>query len=215
MKKATDILLIGGGGHCASVIEVIEAEGKFSIKGIVDQKEKIGEKVLGYPIIASDEDLPKLLKQTPHVLITTGMVQPNKLRANLYKMALGNNGIFPVIVAPTATVSKHANVGAGTVIMHYAMVNAGASVGENCIINTKSLVEHDSSVAHHTHVSTAAVVNGNCIIGESCMIGSNATIIHGIKVGANSVVGAGAVVTKDVSFNQIVVGNPAKSMKNG
>ena len=51
MKK---ILLIGGGGHCKSVIDVIEQEERFEIAGIVDKPKLLGSKVLGYPIIGND-----------------------------------------------------------------------------------------------------------------------------------------------------------------
>ena len=69
MKES--IILVGGGGHCKSCIDVIEEEGRFSIKGIIDLPEKKGEKILGYPIIGSDDDLEKLSKAYHYLLITT------------------------------------------------------------------------------------------------------------------------------------------------
>ena len=57
MKK---ILLIGGGGHCKSCIDVIEQDGTYEIAGIIDVEEKVGENILGYPIIGTDNDLEKL-----------------------------------------------------------------------------------------------------------------------------------------------------------
>jgi FlaA1/EpsC-like NDP-sugar epimerase len=56
MKKEK-IILIGGGGHAHSVIDVIEQENKYEIVGIIDVKENIGKKVLGYEVIACDDDL--------------------------------------------------------------------------------------------------------------------------------------------------------------
>ena len=56
------IVLIGGGGHCHSVIDVIEQTNKYEIIGIVDIKENIEKKVLDYEIIACDDDLEELLK---------------------------------------------------------------------------------------------------------------------------------------------------------
>ena len=48
MKK---ILLIGGGGHCKSVIDVIEQEGQFQIVGIIDKAELFGTDVLGFEVV--------------------------------------------------------------------------------------------------------------------------------------------------------------------
>ena len=44
-KEKPNIILVGGGGHCASVIDVIEQQGKYTIKGIIDTKEHVGKKV--------------------------------------------------------------------------------------------------------------------------------------------------------------------------
>ncbi len=57
-----EIILIGGGGHCKSVIDVIEQEGRFEIVGIVDKTELIGTNVLGYSVIGNDSDLENLAK---------------------------------------------------------------------------------------------------------------------------------------------------------
>ena len=55
-----DIILIGGGGHCKSCIDVIEQESVYSIAGIVDLPEKKGENILGYEIFANDDDISEL-----------------------------------------------------------------------------------------------------------------------------------------------------------
>ena len=51
MKK---IILVGGGGHCKSVIDVIEQEGKFKIAGIIDRPNLLGSKILGYKFIGCE-----------------------------------------------------------------------------------------------------------------------------------------------------------------
>ena len=61
-----EIILIGGGGHCKSVIDVIEQESKYKIAGIIDKKELIGKDVLGYKIIGSDDDLADLKDKFSH-----------------------------------------------------------------------------------------------------------------------------------------------------
>ena len=50
-------------------------------------------------------------------------------------------------------------------------------------------------------------------IGHNVWIGGSVTILPGVTVGDNSIVGAGAVVTKDVPANVIVVGNPARVLR--
>ena len=58
-----NLILIGGGGHCKSCIDVIEHENKYKIVGILDMAEKVGQKVLGYKIIGSDSDISTYVKK--------------------------------------------------------------------------------------------------------------------------------------------------------
>lgn len=206
------IILVGGGGHCASVIDVIEQEGRFSIAGIVDKK-NIGSKVLGYTIIASDEELQQLTKDYKNFLITVGHVLSNEPRTRLYEQLRTLGGVFPPIVSPRAYVSKHATVAEGSVVMHNAFVNANAKIGRNTIINTAAIIEHDATVGDHCHISTGAVVNGGCSIGHHTFIGSNAMIRQYLSVADRVVVGASAVVLDDLAANATYVGNPARVKK--
>jgi len=189
------LILIGGGGHCRSVIDVIEQEGRFEIAGIVDQPELIGTDVLGYKVIASDAELPGLAGKFRYALVTVGQVRSPKLRITLFKQARSAGFQLPVIVSPRAYVSQHATVGEGTVVMHDSLVNANASVGRNCIINTKTLIEHDSYIGDHCHISTGAVINGTVKVERGCFVGSHATTSQSITIDPDSFVKAGSLVT--------------------
>lgn len=184
------ILLIGGGGHCKSVIDVIEQENKHEIVGIVDTKENIGKKVLDYEIIAYDDDLEELFKTCKNAVITIGHIKSNSLRVKLFAKLKNIGFNLPVIISPLAYVSKHANIDEGTVILHHALINANAKIGKNCIINSKALIEHDCIVEDNCHISTASVLNGGVVVRENTFFGSNATsrqesIIDGfIKAGS-------------------------------
>jgi len=50
-QNKPSILLIGGGGHCKSCIDVIEQKGRFAIAGIVDKPASVGGRILDYPVI--------------------------------------------------------------------------------------------------------------------------------------------------------------------
>lgn len=204
------IVLIGGGGHCVSVIDVIEQEGRFSIAGIADKK-NVGGRVLGYSIIASDEELEQLAKDYKYFLITVGHVLSNEARVRLFEQIQKVGGVCPAIISSRAYVSKHAIIGQGSVVMHNAVVNANAKVGRNTIINTGAIIEHDATVGDHCHISTAAVVNGGCSVGDHTFIGSNAVIKQYLSVADRVIVGAGAVVLEDLSANATYVGNPARA----
>jgi len=187
------ILLIGGGGHCKSVIDVIEQEGKFKIAGIIDQPELLGNRTLNYKIIGDDGHLTSLANKYQYALITVGQVSSPQLRIKLFNLAKEAGFTFPSIISPRAYVSSYATLKEGTIIMHDAVVNASACVGKNCIINTKALIEHDVIVKDHCHISTGAIVNGAAIIGEGTFVGSSATTKEGIMIKENSFIKAGSV----------------------
>lgn len=203
----TGILLIGGGGHCKAAIDVIEADGQFEIKGIVERA-GVGGEVLGYPIIGEDADLPHLVKATPAALVTIGQIKTSSARQRAFTTVLNAGAALPSIVSPKAHVSGHADVGAGTLVMHGAVINAAAQVGANCILNSLSLVEHDAIVGDHCHISTGARVNGDAKIGERCFIGSGAIIKNGVTIGAGSVVGAGCIIGAALPPNSFIRSTP-------
>ena len=189
-----EIILIGGGGHCKSVIDVIEHDGKFKIAGIIDKTNLIGTNVLGYSIIGTDKDLPDLAENYKHAFITIGQIKSSSLRENLFKLAVTAGFILPSIISPNAYVSKHASIGKGTIVMNHAVINSNVSVGDNCIINSKSLIEHDCSISDHCHISTSATINGGSMIESGCFIGSNATTKELVKISKNSFIKAGSLV---------------------
>ena len=188
------IILIGGGGHCKSVIDVIEQEAKFEIAGIIDKSELLNSKILGYSVIGNDEDLENLAKKYKYAFITLGHIKSSIARKKLYNLAENFGFLFPHIISPNAYISKHSKIGNGTIVMHNAIVNADVVIGDNCIINSKALIEHGCVIDSHTHVSTNATINGGVIIKQGCFIGSNSTTKDNIVIKKNSFVKAGSLV---------------------
>ena len=202
------LILIGGGGHCKSVIEVAESAG-YEIKGILDMPDEVGKEVLpGHKVIGTDDEIPQYVEECDFV-ITVGFIKNPALRIKLYNKVKTTGGRLATIIASTAHVSKYAELGEGTVIMHHAFVNAGAKIGDNCIINTFVNIEHDAEVGNQCHISTGTMVNGECKIGENCFIGSQSVCANCIEIASDIIVGAGSVVRKSICVKGIYAGNPA------
>ena len=188
------ILLIGGGGHCKSVIDVIEQEAKFEIVGIIDKPELLGKNILGYKVIGNDLELEGLAKKYKYALITVGQIKSATPRIKLFELAKKFGFFLPCIISPNAYVSKHSKIGNGTIIMHNTIVNSNTSIGENCILNSKALIEHDCLISDHCHISTNAIINGGVKIGSKCFIGSNVTTKNNITIKEDSFIKAGSIV---------------------
>ncbi|WP_300440105.1 acetyltransferase [Christiangramia sp.] len=187
-----EIVLVGGGGHCHSVLDVIEQENRFKIKGIIDNNLPVNYNVLNYKIIGGDDDIVDLAKDQVYFLITVGQIKSYSVRLKLAKLLQKHECKIASVVSPRAYVSQHAKIGRGTVVMHNAFVNANVEIGDYCIINTNAGIEHDSIIGDFCHVSTGAIVNGDCEVGDGCFFGSNSTISNGKIVKTNSIIGAGS-----------------------
>jgi sugar O-acyltransferase (sialic acid O-acetyltransferase NeuD family) len=225
------ILLIGGGGHCKSCIDVIQAEGRFEIAGIVENagtrpeiseaeqgsrlrgNDRKGNTVMGYPVIGTDEDLPELIREYKNALITIGQIRQPDIRIKLFDLIKGLGGNFPVIISPNAYVSRTSLIGAGTIVMHHAIVNAEAVIGLNCILNTGSLVEHEALVGDHCHISTYAILNGQCRVGSRTFIGSRTVLSNNTNVADDTLVSAGSVVLRTIDQPGTYIGNPLRKIR--
>lgn len=191
------ILLVGAGGHARACIDVIEQEGRFTVAGLVGLPHEVGTRVLDYPVLGADEDLPTLLGAHAHALVTVGQIKTPELRMRLFDVVDQSSCTLPVIVSPHAYVSPHAALGAGSIVLHGAVVNAGAVVGRNCIINSQSLIEHDVVIADHCHVATAAAINSGVRIGAGTFIGSGSSVRQCINIGERCVIGMGQRILAD------------------
>ena len=200
------LILIGAGGHARSCIDVIEQQGYFEIAGLIGLPEQRDALHFGYTVIGTNNDLSELAKVYQYVLISVGQIQAAEHRIRLYQHVTQLGFKLPVIIAPTAHVSSHATLGAGTIVMHGAIVNAGANVGNNCIINNRALIEHDTSVEDHCHISTGAILNGDVTVGAGSFIGSGSIIKEGVAIGKSCVVGMGITVRHNLSSNNRYTG---------
>ena len=202
---SSPILLVGGGGHCRAVIDVLESA-DMEIAGIVHGLECAFDPVLGYPALGRDADLPELRLRFSRAVITVGQIKSSSLRQGLFSKLRGMGFELPSVVSPSAYVSKHAVMGDGNVVMHMALINAGVSLADNCIINTKSLVEHDCSIASHCHISIGAILCGGVSVGSGSFIGAGAVIRQNVRIGENVIIGCGANVHADIPDNAIIRG---------
>ena len=207
MSDPGNIVLVGGGGPCKSVIDAVESAG-YTILGILDMPEYVGSSVLGYPVVGTDEDLVRYVDKALF-LVTVGHIKDASLRIRLHERILSVGGCLATVVASTARVSRYASIGEGSVVLHHAMVNADAHIGKGCIINTFANIEHDAVIGDFCHISTGAMVNGNCAVGRGVFLGSQSVMVNGVGIMDSCVIAAGSVVRKNIVKKGIYSGNPA------
>lgn len=199
------LILIGGGGHGLVAAETAEATGFFASIEFADDRYPEIQQAGPWPVTSGIE-----------AIRNGGLADGTKLFS-----AIGNNAArasidrqldlpeMPAIIHPSANISRHAALGAGTLAVAGVVVNINANIGRSVILNTACSVDHDCELADYVHVSPGARLAGGVHVGKGSWIGIGAVVREGIKIGNNAVVGAGAVVISDVEDGDIVFGVPA------
>lgn len=207
------IILIGGGGHCKSCIDVLQLQAKYEIVGILDRPELVGSHVMDYKIIGTDSDIRQLSDKYRNFLITVGQIKTPNKRIQIYNIVKDNGGNLPVIVSPLAYVSPSSLLNEGTIVMHKCIINSEAIIGKCGIINTGCLIEHEAIVSDFCHISTCSVINGQTRIGSRSFVGSNSVIANNLNLPDDIIVAAGAVILKSPGKTGVFIGNPAKGIR--
>lgn len=195
MKKEP-LLILGAGGHALACIDVVEAEGRHRILGLVGRPEEIGKKVSGYQVLGSDRELPILLRKCRKVLVAIGQIKTSVPRQHLFAQALAMGAIFPVVRSPFSQISPRSFLEAGTIVMHGVVIQSGVIVGKNCILNSQCLIEHDARIGDHCHISTKATLNGGVFVGSGSFVGSGAVVQEKTKLKKNSFVQMGELIRR-------------------
>ena len=123
--------------------------------------------------------------------------------SDLYIVAIGDNQ------KRKKQFNRLAEIGKGN-----SYIGPEAQIGDNVIINTGSIIEHEVTIGQHTHIAPHATVCGRTLIGEECFIGAGTTIIDHIQITDRVIVGAGSVVIKDIIFPGVYAGNPVRKIRD-
>ncbi|KJS19603.1 MAG: serine acetyltransferase [Clostridiaceae bacterium BRH_c20a] len=208
------IILVGGGGHCKSVLDSLLELNRFSEIGIIDKKENKGKRILGIPIIGCDDDLLRLISEGfKYAFVTVGSIGNPNLRTKLFNQLKEIGFEIPNIVDHSATVSRHVKMETGIFVGKNAVINAGSRINKGVIINTGAIIEHDCIIEKFVHIAPGVVLSGEVHIGANTHVGANSVIKQRLKIGSDSIIGMGSVVSKDVEDHMLAYGNPCKGVR--
>lgn len=201
------LVLIGGGGHCKSVLDAVYAMGTYSEIVITDYNNPPDSLILGCRVVGTDDKLSELFRRGfNHAFITVGSIKDTMIRRKAYEKAKKVGFTFPTVVDPTAVLASSARIGRGVFVGKNAVVNADAVIEDMAIINTGAIIEHECHVGEFSHVAVGAVVCGRAKIENDVFVGANATVIQEVKIGMNSIIGAGSIIINDVPEKSRIIG---------
>ena len=154
-------------------------------------------------------------KGIKHFVVGVGSLGDSSLRHKLFELG-ENSGLSAITVQhPSALRAASADLGHGCQLLAVSVVNSGAKLANNVIVNTGAIVEHDCSVGDHVHIATGARLGGGVRVEPGAHIGLGASVLQNLTVGENAIVGAGAAVVTDVAPGTTVMGVPALARTQG
>lgn len=208
------ILLIGGGGHCKSVLDSLLELNEYAEIGIVDKRENVGKSVMGVPVVGCDDNLAALFSDGyGYAFVTVGSIGNPTLRIKLFNLLSEIGYEIPAVIDGSAKVSKHAKIEQGVFIGKQTIVNAGALIQKGAIINSGAVVEHDCQIGAFSHIAPGAVLGGEVVVGENSHVGLNSTVKQQIHIGSNSIIGMGSIVIRSIDHDTVAYGNPCMEVK--
>lgn len=205
----SSIIIIGAEGHALSVANVAEGSG-MSVIAFVDDA-KAGGKSLGIPIITKQQCIDQ--HQTANFTVAIGDNSRRERVSDEFKSAMPT-AKFPSLIHHSAVVGINTKVGEGTVIMPLVNVGPNSLVGNFCILNTSSSIDHDCEMKSFSSIAPRVVTAGNVKIGIRSAISIGASVKHGVLIGDDVVVGANSYVNKPVENRVVAYGSPCKFVRN-
>jgi sugar O-acyltransferase (sialic acid O-acetyltransferase NeuD family) len=203
------VFIFGASGHGKVVADICRSV-NLPVKGFIDSGLPIGTIVgrTGLSVIGNEE----LLNNGDSIIIAIGDNWTRTEIARRLKSRFSDLH-FPSVVHPTATIPPSCLLGSGVVICAGVICGIEVEIGEFCLLNTGSSLDHESIMERGSSLAPGVIVAGNVTIGPLSAICLGAKIGHRVKIGKESVVGAGSVVLKNVTDNVVVYGIPAKMVR--
>jgi sugar O-acyltransferase (sialic acid O-acetyltransferase NeuD family) len=218
MESPKRIVILGSSGTSLDILDTLravnEATGReeFRCIGLLDDNPSLkGSMRNGVEILG-----PMSLAATLECFVINGV---GSSRSFVHKEEItSRTGCpperFATVVHPTASVSKTAVLGDGTVVMQNAVVCSNAQVGSHVVVLPCAVISHDDVIGDYTCIATGVCISGGVRVGKACYLGCNSAIIENAQIGEYCLVGMGSVVTRNVEANSAVVGNPARFLRH-
>jgi acetyltransferase EpsM len=211
MKK---LIIFGAGRHALVVKDCIPAN-RYELIGHIDDFAAAGATCDGKPVFGPVSMLGALANEHGP-LCGVIAIGANYLRRDIaVRAAAVLPGIeWVTIIHPSAIISQHARIGAGSTIVAGSIINCHARIGSHVLINTGSRIDHDSQFDDFSSTGPAVATGGGVMVGTCSHIGIGAVLSHGVTVGAHTVIGGQSYVNRDAESHSIYYGSPARKIRD-
>ena len=206
------VIILGGGGHARVLVDCLRLSGR-QVYGFT-APQPLPDLAPGIAWLGDDSVVGQHLPASIQLVNGIGSVGPARQRRALFEQMQRGGYHFATVRHPAAIVSAlDVHLGQGCQLLAGSLLGPGVRLGDNVLVNSRAVVEHDCSLGEHSHVASGAILCGECEIGTGVHIGAGATVIQGISIGNGAIIAAGSVVTKDVEPMTLVAGVPGRTKR--
>lgn len=207
------VVILGAGGHAKVLIDTLRQQGA-NILAVTDRNPELWGTFLSAVPIVGDDSFVKQHYAPEIIYLVNGLgsIRAHSIRADLFIQFKQLAYQFTSVIHPSVQLAIDVILGEGVQCLAGSILQAGVWVGDNVIINTGAIVDHDCMIESHAHLAPRVVLSGSVQVGNSAHLGTGSVVIQGIRIEEFATIGAGAVVIHRVSAHQTVVGIPAKSI---
>mgnify|MGYP003952415409 CR=1 FL=1 len=212
------LVIFGGSGIGMIAASVALELGEYDVLGFLNDYLTPGQQIGRYRSfeVLGGTDYYRQLIDTPDLeffVAYVGLSNEKETFEKVSALAIPTHR-YATLIHPSAVVPKDmCRIGRGVLLAPLAQLSPDTSVDDNCILLANSFVGHDTTLKRFAHIATNGVVGANVTVGRAVHIGSNATIREKTCIGDFSLIGSGSMVLRDVPENAVVVGNPARLLK--
>jgi sugar O-acyltransferase (sialic acid O-acetyltransferase NeuD family) len=203
------LLVVGPTTYALELLDVVGEMPDYEVVGFVEceNRQRCQQTHAGLPVHWFD-DIKSMAErcQATCALATT--------HRDKYIDQMVAQGIkFTTLRHPSAHISTQSSFGDGCFIDVGCIVASHSDFRGHVRLKRGAIVGHHTIVEDFVTIQPGVNIAGHCNIGHNAYIGMSAVVLDHINIGAHSVVGAGAVVNKHVPANTMVVGVPARIVR--
>lgn len=207
MNNKNKLLIIGASGHGRVVADIALKTNRWQKVAFVDDDENI-KSTMGIEVIGTVSDAFDRINDYD-IFVAIGN---NKIREKIHNRLRMVGASIPTLLHPSVIIGEMVEIGIGSVLMAGVVINCCSKIGEACIINTGTTIDHDNVIEDYVHISPGVHLAGTVTVGKGSWLGVGATISNNVAITCDCIIGAGTVVVEDIAEVGTYVGVPAKKI---
>lgn len=197
------IIILGAGGHAKVIAEALRLAGK-AVAGFLAPDKKKHTVVCGAKVLGDDSEISKYSPEKYVLANGIGALPKKILRWQLAELMRQQGYKFVTVIHPSAIISEDAIVEEGSQCMAGTIVQPGCRIGQDSILNTNVVVDHDCTIDKCCHLAPGVVCSGGVTVEPNVHIGTGAQVVQNMTIGAGSIIAAGTTVYQNVPAGMLV-----------